>query len=811
MLHQRPPLDIDESAANIYQALFENGPIPMWAYDPTTLCFLFVNNAAIAHYGYSREQFLGMTLRDIRPADDIPRLMDFVRQTNHPKQSWGQWKHKKCDGSIIDVDVYGTIVSLHGKPANVALLNDVTEKRRLQAEVMAETKRLRLVMSQVPAFIWTTDETPTYTSYEGSAPAITGYEPNTMIGRSVLVLANEGAPDETILKRYRVALAGREVRYEYARDGRTFECQLQPLRDDSGAITGTLGIAVDVTERRRADEALRRQTIELAVGQQVAHVGSWEFDPCTEGIVWSRELYEIMGQPFSECDLKQDTFWQAVHPDDRQALAKAAEQTLAGGDAYHLEHRIIRPDGTIRWLRSTGELTVDRARNITRLIGTSLDITDRMHAEERLEHLATHDQLTGLPARCAIEQYIAQEISEAGRRGRLAAVLSLDIDRFKTINDGLGHAVGDRLLQAIPERLRSCIRVEDGIGRLDGDTFVVVLSDVGSVAEAMDVANRILNSIAVPFSIVGEHTLTVTASVGISMYPTDSSNADVLIENAEGAMFDAKELGRNRVHLCGENQQAQAIERLTLEQDLRSALDRAEFVIHYQPIVETATGRIVGAEALLRWQHPRRGLVPPDRFIPIAEETGLIVPIGDWVLHAASRQLGEWLDAGHKLHVSVNVAAAQIREQRIVESVRRALTTTGVDPASITLELTESGIMNDKHAAQTLNELKVLGVALSIDDFGTGYSSLAYLKRFPIDTLKIDRTFISELTKDPFDDAIAESIVTLGHSLHMSVVAEGVETVEQRERLLQLGCEYMQGFFISPPVGAVHFTTMLER
>jgi diguanylate cyclase (GGDEF)-like protein/PAS domain S-box-containing protein len=706
--------------------------------------------------------------------------------------------------------VHGTRIVMDGRPMFVATVNDVTECRRLEAAVHAESERLQLVMLQVPAFVWTTDTQLAYTSYKGSIPTLLGESLSTMVGRSALCLANSQSPVEEIQRRYRSAIEGKPTHYEYVSDGRTFDCHLQPLHDASGTITGTIGIAVEITERKRMDEAASKREAALAAGQELAHLGSWEYDPNTDIFVWSHELYEIMDHPISDDALNGHAFWEHVYPDDLDMVRRAFAESMTTGKRLRVEYRIIRRDGGIRWLHSTGEMKCDAEGRVQRIFGAVLDITDRKLAEDRLEHLSLHDPLTELPNRLHAEQFIARVIAEAARQKRSVAVLSLDIDRFKTINEGLGHAVGDELLKAMPERLRPCIRTTDLIARLGGDSYLVVLADIEGVADAAEVAKRILRKTADPFA-VANRALSLTVSIGVSIWPSGGSLANILIANAESAMFAAKELGRNRVEFCRVDQQALAVERLSLEQDLRRAVERDEFVLWYQPIIDFKTGAIVAAEALLRWQHPTRGLLAPDRFIPLAEETGLIIPIGDRALYSAACQVGSWRAQGFDdLCVTVNVAKAQLQNDFIVESVRRVLDLTCVDPSAITLEITESGIMSNPEAATTLAMLKAQGVGLSMDDFGTGYSSLAYLKNFPIDILKIDRSFIRDLTTNPSDAAIASTIVALGHNLRMSVIAEGVETREQFDLVRAMGCDAMQGFYYARPMRAEDFTAMLS-
>jgi diguanylate cyclase (GGDEF)-like protein len=435
-------------------------------------------------------------------------------------------------------------------------------------------------------------------------------------------------------------------------------------------------------------------------------------------------------------------------------------------------------------------------------IGATLDITERKRAEERARSLAYHDTLTGLPNRLVFQDRLALSIAQAHRRGRGLAVLFLDLDRFKVINDSLGHSVGDLLIREVGLRLRSCLREEDTVARLGGDEFTLMLPDISEAVDAVKVASKVLEVLRAPFQIDG-HELFVTSSMGISLYPGDGRDPETLVKNADAAMYRAKEQGRDHYQLYTPALNDTALDRLALESSLRKALAQDELLLHYQPIFNVATSRVYGLEALLRWQHPERGLVSPGEFIPLAEVTGLILTMGPWVLRTACAQARAWQQRQPGLRISVNLSARQFQEPGLIRHVTEALAETGLEPQCLQLEITESSAMhNAQSAIQTLRELKALGVGLSIDDFGTGYSSLSYLKRFPIDTLKIDQSFIRDISTDPEDAAIASAIIALAHMLKLEVVAEGVETRDQLEFLSRNGCDRTQGYLLSRPLPA---------
>jgi diguanylate cyclase (GGDEF)-like protein len=474
-----------------------------------------------------------------------------------------------------------------------------------------------------------------------------------------------------------------------------------------------------------------------------------------------------------------------------------------------------------RWLALTIAVPAIAVLCITTILlayQAHLESHTRKHNEQleranaQLEHAATHDSLTGLPNRLLLMDRLAQATAHSERYTRGFAVLVVDLDRFKSINDSLGHLAGDQMLTEVARRLSALLRKADTLARLGGDEFVLVLNEIASARDAESVASKVLAGLAAPVMLSGIE-VQISASIGISVFPQDGVNADSLLKHADAAMYHAKKNGRNAFQFFAPVMNVFARERLELESGLRRALVQGEFELHYQPKVDIGTGRIDSAEALIRWRHPKRGLTAPSGFIPIAEETGLIVPIGEWVLREACRQAHAWHTRGLRpLRIAVNLSAQQFKQKSLITTVRNALTAAGLEPGYLELELTESAVMHDAESSiQVLRQLSTLGVRISVDDFGTGYSSLSYLRRLPLDKLKIDRSFIREVAASRDDAEIVRAIISLAHSLHLKVIAEGVETAEQLSFLRGLGCDQYQGFHCSPPVPVDEFERLLSN
>jgi diguanylate cyclase (GGDEF)-like protein/PAS domain S-box-containing protein len=534
------------------------------------------------------------------------------------------------------------------------------------------------------------------------------------------------------------------------------------------------------------------------------NAGEGMFRAAADGqwIVANRALARIYGYESPE-DLIQ-----SVDDVSRQELRRRLE---AEDSVDSFECQARKQNGETIWVSMTGQVARDVAGRVTHYEGTIEDVTERRHYQAHIEQQNHFDALTGLANRTLLDERLRNAIEHAQASGGRVTVALVDLDQFKLINDSFGHQSGDALLRVVAQRLKACVRDSDTVARQGGDEFVLVLRNYANDDEITSIMQRVQTSIAQPW-LAGRRELQITCSIGIAVYPQDGRSADVLLRNADSAMYKAKETGRNNYQFFTAELNRLVFERLSVERRLRGALVGKQFVLHYQPRVDIRTGRIVAAEALLRWRAPQGGLYGPARFITVAENTGLIVPIGKWVLRTACDQARSWQIQGlRSILVSVNVSPRQFREGDMVQTVAEALEQSGLPARCLQLELTENTIMDDAEKyVSMLRDLKQLGVQLAVDDFGTGYSSLSYLKRFPVDHLKIDRAFVKDITTDPDDGAIVQTIIALGHKLGMRIVAEGVESEEQREYLQRARCDELQGFYFSKPVPASEFATLLS-
>ncbi|WP_166257646.1 EAL domain-containing protein [Marinobacter salicampi] len=952
-----------------HRELFEANPNPMWIFDLETLAFLDVNEAAIRHYGYSRETFMRMTLKDIRPAEDFPRLSESVASTTGGLNEVISSRHFTRDGRLIDVEIRSHFFEFKGRRAALVAVHDVTERNRVQNALRSSEAEFRALVESMPQIVWVTRPDGWHVDFNQHWLEYTGLTLEESIGHGWNPAFHPGDRGLAAERWLHATGTGEpyEIEYRLRRWDGVYHWMLGralPMRDAEGNIVKWFGTCTDIDDLKRTQERLDE-------AQRVGRIGDWEYNVATEETFWSPVVYGILGrdrrlgppQSFRErasfydpesvellkerialvtasgkaqtFDLRtrkrdrKETYVQIVvvpKKDDngrvvglfgtvqdiserkhaelglqaraqqqllvaalgRSALSAAsldevyeeAAATVAKGlkvefsnvlllegpqkapllkagigwgpewmgrqmsgpaeqsQTYRVlashepvimddisadqrfapselltTHGVIsgaevliggidRPVGVLGAYSCTArKFSTDDVGFLQGVANTLGAATERQRANEQLSYMALHDSLTDLPNRVLLTDRLDVALSHAERHDQQVALLFLDLDRFKHVNDVFGHGLGDEILREVAKRLASCVRAEDTVSRQGGDEFIMALSGIEDAEDAAHIADKVLNAITAPFLVKGTEII-LGISIGIACYPLDGDNAETLLRNADAAMYVAKELGRSRYQFYSPEMNLQGLDHLTLKSDLHYAIERNELFIEYQPQLDLDTGQVVGLEALVRWRHPIRGVLSPGQFIPIAEECGLITPVGNWVMESACSQHARWVSEGLVMGtMAVNISAHQFRQSDFCERVNDVLLRTGLLPELLELEVTESVVMQGiDQVLSKLNILRSLGVTLAIDDFGTGYSSLSYLKQFPLHRLKIDQSFTRGLPGDQESAAIAKAIIQMGHSLGLDVLAEGIETKEQEQPLQALGCNAGQGFLYARPL-----------
>jgi diguanylate cyclase (GGDEF)-like protein len=587
---------------------------------------------------------------------------------------------------------------------------------------------------------------------------------------------------------------------------RQYETHRVALLDGAGGVAGTLGIAIDVTESaaRLAQINENERTLSTLVGRlpvaayQRLPDADWTMTFVSDGC---RELTGY--DPLDFCANAARSWASIICAEDYVRAWHDVQDQLANGTSYSVEYRVVAPDGDTRWVSERGVAIHGAGGAVASLVGVIMDFTETRHYLDEMVHRETHDTLTGVANRPLLLDHLRHGIAYAKRYERMVATLVVNIDHFKYVNQSLGHDAGDELLKGVALRLRSALREHDSIARLGADSFAMTLIDNENLGGAAQAMTRVLDAVRAPF-VINEQEIVATCSVGCALYPNDGPDPETLLRRADTAMRHARSLGGDCYYFYSAESDRRTEERLYIEANLRRAIDNGELLVHYQPQVAASDGRFIGMEALVRWNHPEMGMVSPGRFIPVAEESDLIVTLGGWILEEACRQTQVLIDEGFAVgHVAVNLSPRQFRDANLIDKVSEILARTGLDPKHLELEITESLAMKDVDAVVAkLKELKNLGLLMAIDDFGTGYSSLSYLRRFPIDRLKIDQSFTREVASSSDGAAIARAVIQLGHALDLQVIAEGVETAGQLQFLRENECDEIQGYLFSRPVDA---------
>ncbi len=777
-----------------YRALFEANPLPMWVFDPISLAIRAVNEAAIKQYGWSREEFMKLRISDLRRADEVPKLLDFLALPEASvDRAMGVWEHCRKDGSLLQVEVTGRQIQFEGASARLVLALDVTKRLDAERSVRESAATLHKVLNDVSDGLMVIDANRQVMFANRAMTQLLGSNLEEIQGQpapaQLMGDAGELELRDVFETRHHVLLSEAETQW-------------------NGAPARVITIR-DLSERHAHEQQLH--LLSRAIEANSAGVVIADARAAGMPLTYVNAAFQrITGYSAAEVLGRNCRFLQG---DDREqpglvALRKAIEN----GTPVIVELRNYRKDGSLFWNQLSLSPVLDSEGKIGHFIGIQNDVTEQKRLESERNYLLTHDPVTRLPKHMGAEGRLEVLLEEVRRQhGARLAVVIVDLDGFHTVNDTMGYAMGDEALKQTAERLRDCAGPHAEVLRYAADEFLVAIPAIDE--DLLVLGTRFCECIAEPMPISVHATLYLTASVGVSGFPDAGNSIIELTRQADLAMNRAKRSGRNCAFVFSAELSEALSDRLMLGGRMRQALVRNEFVLHFQPQVNTLDGSVIGLEALVRWNSPELGLLPPRRFIPVAEDNGMILHLGAWVLRSACRQLRAWIDQGLSgFLVSVNVSAAQMQRPDFVSSVRAIIEETGIEPAMLELELTESVLMDHaERAILQMTELKQLGIRLAIDDFGVGYSSLSYLRRFPIDKLKIDQAFIRNLAHDDRDAALVRAMIAMGHHLGMLIVAEGVEEASQYGYLKRHHCDQCQGHWFSEPVPAAKIPELLNR
>jgi diguanylate cyclase (GGDEF)-like protein/PAS domain S-box-containing protein len=770
---------------------------------------IWVNSAFEQLTGYTHAEIVGQSTRVLKSGQNSQALYEEMWRTILGGRIWrGELTNRRKDGSLYDEEM--TITPVQDRKGEIthyiAIKLDISERRQAEANLLSLTERLSLATGVAKVGVWEWDLASNALTWDATMFEIYGFPfvvPMPYEKWSAAVYPEDLPAVEDTLREaidekgrgsadFRIILADGTVR--------NVSTVGTVVLDEHANVSRVIGTAQDITERKQGEEALRQAKEKYRAIFEDAVVAIFQSTPGGRYTTVNPAMAHMLGYDSPQELIASITDISLQVYVDSQSREELKRLLREHGAVRNFECQIYRKDGSKMWI-SANVRAVSKAGVLVGYEGLNEDITARKVAEEQAQFLAYYDALTGLPNRTLLRDRLTNALAGALRRGDKVAVLFLDLDRFKVVNDSLGHSCGDLLLQDVAERLKKWARQQDTVARLGGDEFLIVLNGLKDVADAAVAADRLMDAMAAEFTLQG-HSFSISCSLGISIFPEHGTDVETLMKNADAAMYCAKDNGRANFRFFTEEMNAQVVERLMLESSLRQALDKKELFLMYQPQMDIATGRITGLEALLRWQHPELGLVPPDRFIRIAENSGLIIPIGEWVLRTACSQSRKWQDEGlPAVPVAVNVSAVQFRQEYFGELIRRVLHETGLAPKYLELEITESLLLSNADVMfSVFQELKAMGLRLAIDDFGTGYSSLSYLKKFPVSKLKIDRSFVRDVAVNTDDAAITNAIISMAKSLNLKVIAEGVENEAQLSFLRAHQCDEIQGYYFSKPL-----------
>ncbi|MCK9392623.1 MAG: PAS domain S-box protein [Syntrophales bacterium] len=811
------------------------------------LRFTYVSPSIMRMRGYTAEEAMAQTLEQVMTPDSLQITAKVFEEelaleasgTADPGRSriLVVEEYRK-DGSIILMENHLSFMRDDAqKPLGIiSLTHDITDRNRAEEALKESESKYRMLADNINDVIFILDMNLNYTYVSPSIKILMGYEPEELLGQSVIetmIPASSDLVTKTISELIeleknepREIPISRTVQVEIRRkDGTTVwvEVKASFIRDENQRTAGILGITRDITDRKKSEEDLRlsEERFRRIFDEGPFGMGLENTDRTI--IAVNKVLCDLLG--YTEQELTGQNTTDVVHEEDREKSRESLGQLFANGTpVLRSKMRYIRKDGTILSANTSISAIHSKEGNVLYGLAIIEDMTESQQAVEKMHLLAYYDSLTGLTNRTFHKELVIRSIEYAQRHKEIFALIYIGLDNLQRINDTLGHGIGDLLLKAVADRLTNSMRKSDHIARssegetadlisrVGGDEFIILAYDITQPHYAAKTSRRLLEELSSPYDLNGREVF-ITVSIGIALYPDDGTNVDNLLKNAEKAMRHTKKEGKNNFHFYSSSMHTSVLELLTLENDLHRALERNELLLYYQPKVDAATRMVKGMEALIRWKHPDRGMIPPMQFIPMAETSGLIIPIGAFVIRTVCKQIKAWQEAGCKqMNIALNVSGYQFDKQNLIEIYRDALQDTMISPQCLEVEITESTIMrNPEKAIQILTELKAMGMGIAIDDFGTGYSSLSYLKRLPLDFLKIDQSFVKGLASDPRDRIIVKATIAMAHSLNLKTIAEGVETEEQLSFLQENGCDEIQGYLFSRPLPAEEIPGILAK
>jgi diguanylate cyclase (GGDEF)-like protein/PAS domain S-box-containing protein len=773
--------------------------------------FVYVNDTASNQLGYTKEELTsGMSVLDIDPNFNPEQWDEHINDLQTLRNVTIETTHRTKEGHLYPAEVVAHYFEHEGHRYNLAVTRDITQKKEYENTLLAREREYRTLTENSPDVIIRYNLSGERIYINPMGEKLFGRSATEILGKKATEISPIPVETAFMDKFIEVTRTKNSIETETEFTNPTGEkgwghMRIVPEFDAEGNVISILTIGRDITERKRNEEQLKYKEERLREAQQIAKIGSWEIEFPGLKLTWSDEIFRIFEINPQTSHPSYDHFLNAIHPDDRTYVDQTYSEALEKKIPYDAVHRLLMSDGRVKYVHERAITIYDEEDIPIRTVGTVQDITEQKKTEKKIQHMALHDALTGLPNRVLAKERMENTIRYAQENGTKTALLFIDLDGFKTINDTLGHSVGDSILKQVANRLKECIRSLDTLCRLGGDEFLLILSGIESNQDIVVIVEKVLEEFTSPINVL-HHNLPVSMSIGIALYPDHGEHFESLLQKSDTAMYKAKDAGKNTYCFYSEQMKHILIAEFKLQNDLRQALRENQFLLHYQPQIDLATKRIVGVEALIRWSHPQLGMIPPMQFISIAENNGLIVPIGEWVIHEACRQLALWKEQGIRTSIAINISAIQFKRGNLVEIVEKALQESGIEPSCLEFELTESIMMHDtEKTLEVVRQLKNLGLQLSIDDFGTGYSSLAYLKRFTVDKLKIDQSFVRDIVSDPEDAIIVSTIIQMAKSLNLKTIAEGVENQAVLEIIESFECDEVQGYHYSKPIEASAF------